>query len=210
MIFGFENRKRKPMSNTIVRQEFELAKEDRQSIKNHSSFLIWFTGLSGSGKSTLSSAVEQKLHKMGVHTYPLDGDNVRNGINKNLSFTAEDREENIRRVAEISKLFIDAGVVVLGSFISPYKKSRDEIRETVGQENFIEVYMNTSLEVCERRDEKGLYKKARSGEISLFTGISSPYEVPESADVEIDTEEFTVEDAANKVIEAVQHKLKLR
>ena len=198
------------MSNNIIHQKFGLAKEDRQSIKSHSSFLIWFTGLSGSGKSTLSGAVEQKLHKMGVHTYPLDGDNVRNGINKNLSFTTEDREENIRRVAEISKLFIDAGIVVLGSFISPYKKSRAEIREIVGKENFIEVYMNTSLEECERRDEKGLYKKARSGEISLFTGISSPYEAPKSADVEIDTEKFTVEDAANKVIQAVQSKLKLK
>ncbi|NRA13009.1 MAG: adenylyl-sulfate kinase [Crocinitomicaceae bacterium] len=197
------------MSNNVIHQKFGLSKEDRQKIKKHSSFLIWFTGLSGSGKSTLSSAVEQKLHKMSVHTYPLDGDNVRNGINKNLSFSAEDREENIRRVAEIAKLFIDAGVVVLGSFISPYKKSRAEIKKIVGEENFIEVYMNTSLEECERRDVKGLYKKARSGEISSFTGISDPYEAPESADVEIDTEKFTVEEAAVQIIEAVQQKLKL-
>lgn len=198
------------MTQYIIRQEFKLSKENRQAIKNHNSFVIWFTGLSGSGKSTLSNEVEQRLHKLNVHTYPLDGDNIRDGINKNLSFSAEDREENIRRVAEITKLFVDAGLVVLGSFISPYRKSRENIREVVGESNFIEVYVNTSLEECERRDVKGLYEKARAGKIPSFTGISSPYEAPENPDVEIDTENMSVEEAAEMVISAISEKLKLK
>lgn len=197
------------MNQYIVRQEFELSKKDRQSLKKHQSFLIWFTGLSGSGKSTLANAVELKLFEMGVHTYPLDGDNIRDGINKNLKFSAEDRDENIRRVAEISKLFVDAGIVVLGSFISPFAKSREEIKHIVGAENFVEVFLNTSLEECERRDVKGLYKKARKGEIPSFTGISSPYEAPVNPDVEIRTEEITVEEAANKVLAYISPKLAL-
>ncbi len=197
------------MNQYIIRQKFELSKKDRQSLKKHGSFLIWFTGLSGSGKSTLANAVEVKLHEMNVHTYPLDGDNIRDGINKNLKFSAEDRDENIRRVAEISKLFVDAGLVVLGSFISPFAKSRDQIKEIVGAENFVEVFLNTSLEECERRDVKGLYKKARNGEILSFTGISSPYEAPEQPDVEIRTEELTIEEAADKVLAYISTKLAL-
>ncbi len=197
------------MNPYIIRQEFKLSKKDRQTIKKHSSFLIWFTGLSGSGKSTLSNAVEQRLFEMGVHTYPLDGDNIRDGINKNLSFSPDDREENNRRVGEIAKLFIDAGIVTLGSFISPYKKSREEIRDIVGAENFIEVFLNTSLEECERRDVKGLYEKARNGEIPSFTGISSPYEAPERPDIEIKTEELTVEEAAEQVLQFISKKLAL-
>ncbi|GAB5416364.1 MAG: adenylyl-sulfate kinase [Crocinitomicaceae bacterium] len=197
------------MNPYIIRQEFKLSKKDRQTIKKHGSFLIWFTGLSGSGKSTLSNAVEQRLHEMGVHTYPLDGDNIRDGINKNLSFSPDDREENNRRVGEIAKLFIDAGIVTLGSFISPYKKSREEIRDIVGADNFIEVFLNTSLEECERRDVKGLYEKARNGEILSFTGISSPYEAPEKPDIEIKTEELSVEEAADEVLQFVSKKLAL-
>ena len=162
------------MKQYIIRQEFKLSKADRQRIKKHSSFLIWFTGFSGSGKSSLANAVELRLHELGVHTYPLDGDNIRDGINKNLTVSAHDRDENMRRVGEIAKLFVDAGVVVLGSFISPYKKSREGIRNTVGSENFIEVFLNTSIEECERRDVKGLYKKSRTGEITSLTGISAP------------------------------------
>lgn len=198
------------MDNYIVRQEFKLSKKDRQKIKNHDSFLIWFTGLSGSGKSTLANAVDVKLHEMGVHTYPLDGDNIRDGINKKLSFSSEDREENIRRVAEIARLFIDSGIVVLGSFISPYRSSRAQIRQIVGESNYIEVFVNTSLEECERRDVKGLYKKAREGKIPSFTGISSPYEAPENPDIEIKTEEMTIEQATDKVIEVISKKLQLK
>lgn len=197
------------MNPYIIRQEFKLSKKDRQTIKKHGSFLIWFTGLSGSGKSTLSNAVEQRLHHMGVHTYPLDGDNIRDGINKNLTFSPNDREENNRRVGEIAKLFIDAGIVTLGSFISPYKKSREEIRDIVGAENFIEVFLNTSLEECERRDVKGLYQKARNGEIPSFTGISSPYEAPEQPDIEIKTEELSIEEAADQVVQYITKKLAL-
>lgn len=198
------------MNHNIVRQEFKLTKQERQSLKGHGSFLIWFTGLSGAGKSTLSNAVELKLHALGVHTYPLDGDNIRDGINKNLTFSAADREENIRRVAEIAKLFVDAGVVVLGSFISPYESARQGIKATVGAENYVEVFINTSLEECERRDVKGLYKKARSGEIGSFTGISAPYEIPKNPDIEIRTEELTIEEAANQVVAAISQKLKLQ
>lgn len=197
------------MNPYIVRPEFKLSKQDRQTLKKHNSFLIWFTGLSGAGKSTLSNAVEVRLHEMGIHTYPLDGDNIRDGINRNLTFSAEDREENIRRVAEIAKLFVDAGIVVLGSFISPFSKSREEIRKIVGSDNFVEVFLNTSLEECERRDVKGLYKKARSGEIINFTGISSPYEIPENPDIEIRTEELSVEAAAEMVVDFITKKLSL-
>jgi len=198
------------MKQYIIRQEFKLSKADRQRIKKHSSFLIWFTGFSGSGKSTLANAVELRLHELGVHTYPLDGDNIRDGINKNLTFSAHDRDENMRRVGEIAKLFVDAGVVVLGSFISPYKKSREGIRNTVGSENFIEVFLNTSIEECERRDVKGLYKKARTGEIPSFTGISAPYEAPDNPDIEIKTEELSVDEAADMVLKVSAEKLILK
>lgn len=201
--------KKKLMSENTSKQDFGTSKLDRQKAKNHSSFLIWFTGLSGSGKSTLSNAVEEKLHSKGIHTYALDGDNIRNGINKNLTFSEEDREENIRRVAEIANLFIDAGIVVLASFISPDSKSRDEVKRIVGVNNFIEVYVNTSLEECERRDVKGLYEKARRGEIKSFTGISAPYETPISPDIEIKTENLTVEEAAKNVLATIEQKLKL-
>lgn len=198
------------MKQYIIRQEFKLSKADRQRIKKHSSFLIWFTGFSGSGKSTLANAVELRLHELGVHTYPLDGDNIRDGINKNLTFSAHDRDENMRRVGEIAKLFVDAGVVVLGSFISPYKKSREGIRNTVGSENFIEVFLNTAIEECERRDVKGLYKKARTGEIPSFTGISAPYEAPDNPDIEIKTEELSVDEAADMVLKVIAEKLQLK
>ncbi|MDG1333563.1 MAG: adenylyl-sulfate kinase [Crocinitomicaceae bacterium] len=196
------------MSSNTVEHYFRLSKLDRQRLKEHGSFLIWFTGLSGSGKSTLSEAVERELFDMKIHTYPLDGDNIRNGINKGLGFSEVDREENIRRVAEIANLFVNSGTVVLGSFISPYQKNRDEIRSIVGKDHFIEVYLSTSVEECERRDVKGLYKRARSGEIPLFTGVSAPYEAPDSPDLEINTEYVTVEEAVAKVLELIKPKLK--
>jgi len=146
---------------------------------------------------------------MGVHTYPLDGDNIRSGINKDLSFSNEDREENMRRVAEISRLFIDAGIVTLGSFIAPFRKSREEIKHIVGADNFVEVFVNTSLEECERRDVKGLYKKAHSGEIPFFTGISSPYEAPTDPDIEIRTEEMSIEEATDTLLQFISEKLAL-
>jgi len=194
----------------MITKTVEVSKEDRQKLKGHDSFVVWFTGLSGSGKSTLSEAVECRLHNMNIHTFQLDGDKQRNGINKSLGFSAEDREENIRRAAEIAKLFVDAGTVTLCSFISPYQKSREQVRSIVGDENFVEIYLSTSLEECERRDVKGLYKKTREGKIPSFTGITAPYEVPESPDLEINTEYLSIDEAVTKVLALIKLKLKLR
>jgi len=196
------------MKENIVTHTYKVSKLDRQKQNNHNSFLLWFTGLSGSGKSTIASLVEQKLFEKGVKTYVLDGDNIRQGINSDLTFSPEDRKENIRRIAEISNLMIDAGLVVLAAFISPYKKDRENIRDIVKGVNFVEVFINTSLKECERRDVKGLYKKARAGEIKNMTGISAPYEAPEQPDIEIKTEIETIEDAANRIISSISKKLK--
>ena len=197
------------MPKNITQHHYQISKTDRLQSNHHNAFLIWFTGLSGSGKSTIANTVEQKLYQKGIKTYTLDGDNVRKGINKDLSFKPEDRTENIRRIAEIAHLMIDAGLVVLAAFVSPYKKDRSKIRNIVGDENFIEVFVNTSVEECERRDVKGLYKMARAGEIKNMTGISAPYEAPEHADIEIKTEEESIEDSAEKIIEYILPKLKL-
>lgn len=176
-------------------------------LHKHPSFLIWFTGLSGSGKSTLANLVEVELHKLGLSTYTLDGDNIRRGINKNLKFTPEDRTENIRRIAEISHLMIDAGIITLGAFISPYLKDRENIKKTVGASNFVEIYINTSLEECERRDVKGLYKKARAGEIHNMTGISAPYEAPTQPDLEIVTDNEAIEMSLKKIMHFLTQKV---
>lgn len=196
------------MEENIVPHDYKVSVKERRIKNQHNSFLIWFTGLSGSGKSTIANAVEAMLHEQGVKTYTLDGDNIRSGINSDLSFSPEDRTENIRRIAEVSKLMIDAGMVVLAAFVSPYKKDRENIRKTVSSVNFVEVFVNTSLEECERRDVKGLYKKARSGEIKNMTGISAPYEAPESPDIEIKTEELDIAAAAEKVVNVIAEKLK--
>ncbi|GMN08317.1 adenylyl-sulfate kinase [Croceitalea sp. MTPC5] len=195
------------MSNNIIPHTYKISRTERQKLHGHSSFLIFFTGLSGSGKSTIANAVEQRLHDNGIHTYTLDGDNIRSGINKNLSFSPEDRTENIRRISEISKLFIDAGLVVLAAFVAPYEKDRKAIRHAVGTENYVEVFVNTSLEVCERRDVKGLYAKARRGEISNMTGISAPYETPKSPHVEV-TENNSIEESVEMIYKAIEKHLK--
>jgi len=194
------------MSN-IFKQNYQVTKESRNKLNNHKSFLIWFTGLSGSGKSTIANALEVALYKKGVKTYTLDGDNIRKGINKDLDFSPESRTENIRRIAEISNLFIDSGIVVLSAFVSPYKKDRINIKNTVGNSNFVEIFVNTSVEECERRDVKGLYKKARQGEIKNFTGISAPYEKPDKPDIEIKTEELSIDKAVEKIIKKISAKL---
>jgi len=196
------------MEENIVPHDYKVSVTERRMKNQHNSFLIWFTGLSGSGKSTIANVVEAMLHEQGIKTYTLDGDNIRTGINNDLSFSPEDRTENIRRIAEVSKLMIDAGMVVLAAFVSPYKKDRENIRKTVSSVNFVEVFVNTSLEECERRDVKGLYKKARSGEIKNMTGISAPYEAPEAPDVEIKTEELDIATAAKKVVDVIAEKLK--
>jgi len=195
------------MSKNIIAHNYQVSKQDRNTSNSHNSFLLWFTGLSGSGKSTIANLVEQKLFKQGVKTYTLDGDNIRKGLNNDLGFWPEDRTENIRRIAEVANLMTDAGLVVLAAFVSPYKKDRDNIRTIVKDANFIEVYVNTSLEECERRDVKGLYKKARAGVIKNMTGISSPYEVPENPDIEIKTEATTIDQAADHVVDYINDKL---
>ena len=195
------------MSKNIIPHSYHVSCEDRRQQNGQNSFLIWFTGLSGSGKSTIANLVEWELHKKGVKTYILDGDNVRTGINNDLSFSPDDRTENIRRIAEVSKLMIDAGLVVLAAFVSPYKKDRENIKNIVKDVNFVEVYVNTSVEECERRDVKGLYKKARTGEIKNMTGVSAPYEAPENPDVEIRTERETIQQSVEKVLEYITPKL---
>ena len=189
------------MSNkNIVWHDHHVTKESRSKSKNQKPCVLWFTGLSGSGKSTVANAVELKLNQLSKHTYILDGDNVRLGLNKGLTFSDEDRVENIRRIGEIANLFVDAGIIVLASFISPFKEEREFVRNTVGISNYFEVFVDCPIEECENRDVKGLYKKARDGEIPHFTGISSPYEVPESPDLIIETSKNTVDEAVLKLI----------
>ncbi len=191
----------------IIKHNYTVSKADRKKLNKHNSFLIWFTGLSGSGKSTLANALEHKLYQEGIRTYALDGDNIRKGINKDLTFSHEDRTENIRRIAEIAKLFIDAGVVVLGAFVSPYKKDRESIEYVVGNSNFVEIFVNTSIEECEKRDVKGLYKKARAGEIKDFTGINAPYEAPEDPELEIITDNLSIEESVEIIFKAINQKI---
>ena len=190
-------------SNNLVWQETDITKEIRAKQKGQKSKTIWFTGLSGSGKSTLANAVEKRLVAMGRHTMLLDGDNIRMGLNRNLGFSEVDRVENIRRIAEVAKLMNDAGLIVLTAFISPYIKDRHNAKEIIG-EDFFEVYVNTPLEECERRDVKGLYKKARRGEIPNFTGITSAYEAPVQPDLTVDTSQCSIEDAVEQIIEAIE------
>lgn len=197
------------MSLHTVKHEFKITKDNREKLHGHKAYLLWFTGLSGSGKSTLANLVEIALHKKGVSSYILDGDNIRNRINKDLSFTPEDRTENIRRISEICNLMLDAGVLTLAAFVSPYIKDREEVQQIVGRDNFFEIFVNTSLEECKRRDVKGLYKKARSGEIKNMTGISAPYEAPLNPDLEVITDGQPIEESVKMILEFINIKLKL-
>lgn len=197
------------MKENIIPHTYQVSVHDRRKSNDHNSFLIWFTGLSGSGKSTIANLVEQELYKQGVKTYTLDGDNIRKGINNDLKFAPEDRTENIRRIAEIAHLMVDAGIVVLAAFVSPYKIDRNNIKYIVKDVNFVEIYINTSVEECERRDVKGLYKKARAGEIKNMTGISAPYEAPEHPDIEIITETESIEDSIKRILDYITPKLQL-
>ena len=196
------------MSLHTVKHDYKTTQGQREALHGHKAYLIWFTGLSGSGKSTLANMVEIALHKQGLSTYILDGDNIRRGINKDLSFAPKDRTENIRRIAEISNLILDAGVITLAAFVSPYIKDREEVKQIVGTDNFIEIFVNTSLKECERRDVKGLYKKARSGEIKNMTGISAPYEAPINPDLEVITDGHSIEESVEIIINLLNKKLK--
>lgn len=188
-------------SNNITWHDSEVTKEERQKRNGHKSAVIWFTGLSGSGKSTVSVALEKALFNEGKQTYRLDGDNVRHGLNKNLEFSPEDRTENIRRIGEVAKLMVDAGSITVTAFISPYKQDRDNVRAILEDGEFIEVYTKCSVEECENRDPKGLYKKARSGEIPEFTGISAPYEAPDHPEIILDTEHESIDQSVDRVIQ---------
>ena len=178
-----------------------LKRQDKEKLLNQHSIVIWITGLSGSGKTTIAKGLEFELHKRGYLTKLLDGDNVRTGINNNLGFTDEDRTENIRRIAEVSKLFMQGGVILINCFISPTKDIRDQARNIIGSNDFFEIFVNTPLEVCEQRDEKGLYAKARAGLIKNFTGIDSTYENPENPDVEIRTTEIGINESVKKILD---------
>jgi bifunctional enzyme CysN/CysC len=187
-------------SQNIHWQALDVDKASRAALKGQRGRVVWLTGLSGSGKSTIANLVEKRLHTDGRHTYLLDGDNVRHGLNKDLGFTDEDRVENIRRVAEVAKLMVDAGLIVLVSFISPFRAERRLARELQAEGDFVEVYVDTPLSVAEQRDVKGLYKKARAGELKNFTGIDSPYEAPENAEIVIDTTKLSAAEAAEQIV----------
>ena len=195
--------------NNIIPHKFQVGRIDRNSMKGHTSFVVWFTGLSGSGKSTLANMVEQKLYEEGIHTFSLDGDNVRGGLNNNLGFSREDRQENLRRIAEVAKLFVDSGSVVIASFISPLQSDRAFVKDIIGNQDFIEVFVNTPLEVCEQRDVKGLYKKARAGEIKNFTGIDAPYESPREPAIEVKTAQEEAEQATQRIVAYLKNKLEI-
>lgn len=185
----------------IVWHTHKLSKAERALQKRQKASVLWFTGLSASGKSTIAGAVEQMLFELGHHTYLLDGDNVRHGLNKDLGFSDEDRIENIRRIGEMAKLFADSGLIVLSAFISPFRSDRQMVRDLMPEGEFVEIFMNTPLEVCETRDPKGLYQKARRGEIKNFTGIDSAYEPPEQPEIVLNTAECSVEECAKHVID---------
>lgn len=185
-----------------------VTSKERQSLKGHKPAVLWFTGLSGSGKSTLANVVEAELNRRGIHTYILDGDNVRSGLNSNLGFTAEDRKENIRRISEVAKLFTDAGVVVLTAFISPFKEDRDQARDILG-DMFHEIYVDADLATCESRDPKGLYKKARAGQIPNFTGIDSPYEAPEDPEMKVNTAAADIDVCSEFVMGYIMDKIEM-
>ncbi len=190
----------KKSSNTVWHHA-TITRADREKLHGHKSVIVWFTGLSGSGKSTLAHAVEDYIHKQGISTFVLDGDNVRHGLCSDLSFSDSDRIENIRRIGELAKLIIEAGVITLTAFISPFKSDRNSARNLVPHGDFLEIYCQCPIETCEQRDVKGLYKKARAGEIPFFTGIDSPYEAPEQPELVVNTHEQSLDDSVQRVVE---------
>ena len=196
-------------STNVSRQHYKITKADRSGLLNQRSVIIWLTGLSGSGKSTISDRLEQVLHEQGFATYLLDGDNIRHGLNSNIDFSDAGRSENIRRIGEVAKLMLDAGIIVITAFISPFKKDRLLVRKLVAENEFIEVFVKCPIEICEARDVKGLYAKARAGEIPEFTGISSPFEEPDNPEVLIHSDTSEIEECVNKILEIAYKKIKL-
>lgn len=195
-------------NKNLTTHNFQINRSDRERLNGHASKVLWFTGLSGSGKSTLANALEQQLHRRGVRTYVLDGDNIRQGLNKDLSFSESDRVENIRRIAEVSKLMMDAGIIVLTAFISPFRQDREIARQLIGEDHFFEIYLSTPLAVCEARDPKGLYAKARQGYIPNMTGISSPYEPPAAPWISIDSGKQSLNDEIATILRKLDSALR--
>jgi adenylylsulfate kinase len=195
-----------PKSQNITWHHAIITKEDREQLLGQKGVTLWFTGLSQSGKSTLTTEVEKRLHERGYLTYILDGDNIRHGLNRHLGFSPEDREENIRRIGEVAHLFSQAGIINMTAFISPYRADRKKARDLAQQGEFIEIFCKCSLDVCEKRDQKGLYKKARAGEVPEFTGISAPYEEPESPEIIVETDKETIEQGVSKIISYLEKK----
>ena len=214
--FGLDRREERKMrmarsesiSKNIIKEQFKIDLKQRKTLLGQNPKLIWFTGLSGSGKSTLANVLEAELHKSGFKTYALDGDNIRHGLSSDLTFTETDRVENIRRIGEVAKLFLDSGIIVLCSFISPFEKDRDFVRKLVGNDNFIEVFVDCPLEVCETRDKKGLYKKARNGEIKNFTGISSPFETPKNPSLTIKSSEEEIGFSLQRLVHFIEPQIR--
>jgi len=194
------------MKPNIVWHKTTISKQDRQQLNNHKSCVLWFTGLSGSGKSTLANAVDVKLFEQGIRSYILDGDNIRHGLNKGLGFNKKDRAENIRRLGEVAKLFVDSGIIVSTAIISPFRNDREQVRKLFPDGEFIEIYVACPLEICEHRDPKGLYRRARQGKITNFTGIDSPYEPPINPELMIETHKCSIEEGAEKVIRYLREK----
>ncbi|MEZ9590582.1 adenylyl-sulfate kinase [Vibrio breoganii] len=188
-------------NQNIVWHQASVTREQRQQLKGHKPAVLWFTGLSGSGKSTIANAVELKLNQLSIHSYLLDGDNVRHDLNSDLGFSDEDRIENIRRIGEVAKLFVDSGSLVLTAFISPFIQDREQVRSLLPDGEFIEVFVDTPIETCELRDPKGLYKKARKGEIKHFTGLTSDYEAPQAAEIHLKTDQQSIEESAEQVVQ---------
>lgn len=197
-------------SSDIIPQIHNTSKKDRNKLLGNRSLVVWFTGLSGSGKSTLANGLEQKLYENNILTYILDGDNIRHGLNKDLDFTENSRKENIRRIGEVARLMVDSGIVVLTAFISPFREDRKIVRELLGENEFVEVFVKCPLEKCEERDVKGLYGKARSGKLKNFTGIDSPYEEPENPELIIDTGSENIEDSVGKLYNFIEKKISLK
>lgn len=193
-------------SNHLTWHQATVTKKDRQQKNHHKSVVLWFTGLSGSGKSTLANAVDYELYKQNYQSYCLDGDNIRHGLNRDLTFRKEDRKENIRRIGEVAKLFVDSGQIVSTAFISPFRADRVLVRNMFEEEEFIEIYAKCPMHICEERDPKGLYKKARAGEISEFTGISSPYESPYKPEIVVETNILTIEQSVSKILSHLKDK----
>ena len=193
-----------PLSADLVYHNAIITRQAREKLNNHKSVVVWFTGLSGSGKSTIANSVEEKLYSLNCRTFVLDGDNIRHGLSSDLSFSASDRKENVRRVGEGAKLMMESGVIVLAAFVSPFEEDRDFVRKLLPQGDFLEVYCNASLEVCESRDVKGLYRRARNGKIKSYTGIDSPYEAPINPDLVIDTGSTSLQESVARVINLIK------